>query len=281
MENSSELAGRLLFSGALVASALYFLVRASGAAPRSRRLANTALACGLGALAVPLHMSGLLPVILRAGLGVACLGLAVAALVARRDGGCGIIRPAIGVVLGLAQLANAGALLMFSSFTSPSTPWIYRAPDSSYELTLPSGRWEQAHTKPAPNGAQQIIFVHAVPHMQAAILSVKNGQSEDDFVKAAASAWSFLVSDPKRGATARSREGTNAAGNAYRYFTTMDSGDNASQIFVGQSFTWIRDKQLVVQILFEGPRKMLSEMGARAEMEAFENSANSICLSVK
>jgi hypothetical protein len=282
MGNSGELIGRLIAIAAFACLVLYFLVRALGAGPLSRRLANFALSCGLGGLAVPTTSSPAPAVIgVHALLGLAALGFAVAALRSRCDGGCGVVRPIIGIVLGVFQLAGAVALLMFSSFTSTSNPWVYQAPDAAYRLTLPSDRWQHTATKPTPDGSQPAVFVHTAPFMQARVLRVRHQQSEQDFVKTAEDARAFLVEEPGRRNTVRFREGTNAAGNPYRYYTAMDAGAESGQVYIGHSFTWNPRTHVLVAVLFEGPLRMLSEAGRAAEMEAFETSAATICLSVE
>ena len=55
-------------------------------------------------------------------LGLAAFGLALAALVSRRDGECGVARPIVGIVLGALLLTVTVALLAFRSFTSTSKP---------------------------------------------------------------------------------------------------------------------------------------------------------------
>src|SRR5438067_328702 len=108
MENSGQLvAARLVQLLLLACPALFFLVRALESGPRSRRLANLALFFGLSVFAMHERVFGLSPgsspeVFLSSGvvrvlLGFAGIGLAVAALMNRRDGGVGLTRPIVAV----------------------------------------------------------------------------------------------------------------------------------------------------------------------------------------
>ena len=61
----------------------------------------------------------------------------------------------------------------------------------------------------------------------------------------------------------------------------MDADTEGGQVYIGHSFTWNPRTRVMVAILVEGPLRMRSEAGRAAELEAFEKSAATICLSVE
>lgn len=162
MDHSARLVGGLLVSALLACPALYFLAKAFGAGPRSRRLANLALFCGLTTFVMPEVSLGWSPAdwaglfigsgVVHLVLGLAGVTLALAALVARRDGGVGLARPLTGGAFCLLHLMAGASLILFGSWTRPATPWVYQAPDDAYRLTLPSPQWKQAPMKGATGG---------------------------------------------------------------------------------------------------------------------------------
>jgi hypothetical protein len=267
---------------------IFFLVQAFRTGPRSRRLANLALFCGLTTFLMPeavlewspAERSRLFPMsaTLRLLLGVVGLAFSLAALLLRRDGGTGIARPVIGAAFNLLQLIVGAGLFVFSSFTQSSTQWVYESPDNSYRLTLPSKEWKQA---PKTGGVGAVAFIRPFPRMQAAVLSVKQEKSEADFRQAADALRTRADSDPEWRGKANFKDGINGAGNAYRYCTLIDSGPKGEPVFVAQSVIWSPSKRMIVEVLFEGQPGMASRTGKAAEMEAFEKAAEIICLSVE
>ena len=116
--------------------------------------------------------------------------------------------------------------------------------------------------------------------MQAAVQTVTRQQTEADFARAATALHDRLESNPQLRGQAAVREGTNAAGNRYHYFTGMDSSRDGKPVFVAYSVTWCPHKQMVIEVLVEGLPGMYSEAGKAAEMNTFQISAETICLSV-
>jgi hypothetical protein len=288
MDNSAELAGRLVAVLLFACPAVYFLARGLGGGPRSRRLANLALFCGLTAFVMPEMALGLSPanhsgVFLASGavrvvLGFVGIVLAVVALVTRRDGGVGVARPITGAGFSLLHVMAGAALLLFGSFSQPSTPWVYQSPDGTYRLTLPSPQWKQS---PTTRGMGVVAFVRPVPRMQASILTVKRDQTEADFGRAAEAFRTRVESNPQLRGQAKFRAGTNAAGHRYHYCAGMDSSPEGKPVFVAYSVTWCSRKQMVIEVIFEGLPTMRSETGKAAEMEAIQKAAEAICLSVE
>jgi hypothetical protein len=288
MDNSAEQVGRLVGVLLLACPALYFLVRGIRGSPRSRRLADLALFCGLLAFVMPETALGLSPAnrygvflasgAVRVALGLVGIALAVASLFTRSDGGVGMARPMTGAGFSLLHMTAGAALLLFGSFSKPSTTWVYESPDGAYRLTLPSLHWKESATT---GGVGIVRFVRPFPQMQASILSVKRDQAEAGFIQSAEARRGQVDSDPQLRARGKFREGTNAAGYRYHYFAGMDSSPEGKPVFVAYSVTWLSRKQMVIEVIFEGLPTMLSETGKAAEMEAIEKAAETICMSVE
>jgi hypothetical protein len=289
MESSAELLGRLVAVLLVALPALYFLIRGLMPGPRSRRLANLALFCGLTAFVTPEITLGLSPaerpgMFLASGaarvlLALVGIVLGVAALVIRRHGEVGVARPVIGVGFSVLHLVVGAGLLLFDSFAVPSKPWVYRSPDGAYSLTLPSQRWKQAPTK---EGGPVVAFVRPLlPHMQAAVQAVRRQQTEADFARTAQTFRARAESNPKLRGKAKFREGNNTSGHRYHYWTAMDSSPDGKPVYVAYSVTWSPRQQMVIELLFEGLPTMISQAGKAAEMDAIEKAAESICLSVE
>jgi hypothetical protein len=215
LDNSAELVGRVVGVLLLAYRAMYFLVRGLGGGPRSRRLANIALFCGLGAFVMPEAALSLSPtkwsgVFLASGavhvaLGFIGVALAVAALVTRHEGDVGVARPVMGAGFSLLHMmAGAGFLLFTSSFLQPLTRWAYQSPDGTYRLTLPSPQWKQSRTT---GGVGVVAFVRPVPRMQAGILTVKRDQTEADFRRAAEALRTRVEGNPNSAAKPSSVRG--------------------------------------------------------------------------
>jgi hypothetical protein len=190
MENPAELVGRLSAVMLFACPAVYFLVRGLGSGPRSRRLANLALFCGLTAFVMPEVALGLSPTDrsglflvsggVRVLLGLVGIALAVAALVARRNGDVGVARPVTGACFSLLHLLAGAGLLLYGLLGRPATPWVYESPAGAFRLTLPSRQWKKS---PTTGGVGVVAFVRPVPRMQASVLTVKREQTEADSVE--------------------------------------------------------------------------------------------------
>lgn len=77
------------------------------------------------------------------------------------------------------------------------------------------------------------------------------------------------------------QEGKNEAGYPYVFVTLCEKGSGKEEyIYVGKSYTWLNDKAVTVEVLFEGQAKMKSKFFQSIEYKEFEKAAKSICLSV-
>jgi hypothetical protein len=287
MDNPAELAGRLLPVFLFGLLALYFLAQAVSARQPSLRLANISLFCGLAALALPEVILGWSPSdhlivfiisgCLRSLLGIAGVLLGAIAMVMRSDGGVGIVRPWVGIAFSLLHLVFGAGFLLFSSMYVPSTPWRYQAPGGEFRLTLPSKQWQQAST----DGKRVVAFMCSPPRMQCSVLAVHRQRTESQFLQAAEMSRAQLERTAGQHGQIKVHEETNAAGNRVSYFTGMDSTPDGKPVFVAYSITWSPTKQTVIEVLFEGLPRMLSNTGRATEMNLFEWSAEKICLSVE
>jgi hypothetical protein len=213
---------------------------------------------------------------LRIFLGIAGIALAVAAFFARHDGGVGLARLFTAGGFGLLHVMFGGGLLMFSSFSFPTTPWQYQSPDG-FALTLPSTQWEYAPAQ----GDSRPAFVCRRPHMQAIVQSVSRQQTEADFKQFAAEARDKMEQLTHDRSAARFLEGVNAAGNSYSYCAGVERAADGKTVFVAHSVVWCPSRKMVVSVLFEGVPRMLSNAGKAAETSAFNAAAEKICLSVE
>jgi hypothetical protein len=289
MDNSAKLASDLVVRLILALPAIYFLIRGFTPGPRSRRLANLSLFCGLMVFVTPENLvSNLWPVnrsfllfvsgCLRILFGSSGLGLAATAFFARHDGGVTWAQPIAGGGVSLLQFVAGVGMLLLSSFNRPETQRVFQSPDGAYSLILPSERWKQV---PVPDRPGRIAFVHQVPFMQATVLAVNPQQSEADFLRTAESVRGIVEERVPQGSRPQWQQGTNLAGNPYQYVTVIESPASDEPVFVAHSTTWCRQKGLVVQVIVECAITARSEMAKTATMEAAQNAADKICLSVE
>ncbi len=303
MDGSPATVARLIVAGLFALLPVYFLVRALRSGPRSRRFANVALFCGLTAFVMPEITIGLGDGTraatfvwsggVRLVVGLIGLVLVVAALVARRDGGTGVVRPVIGLLFCLLHLAFAVGLMVTGNtlrYQTPGTPdvtgtptdsgsgWTYQPPRAAYRLTLPSADWKEA---PPIGGQGEVSFFRSAPQMHSSVLTLMRDQTEADFTRAATAFREHVESSPTLLSRPSSRDGVNSAGNRYRYGTTMESGPQGRRLFLAYSVTWCEKKRLIVRAIFEGVCVMNSEAGRTAELEAMNAAAERILLSVE
>jgi hypothetical protein len=292
--------GRCLAWALLACPAVFFLLRAVGASPLSRRLANAALFCGLAAFCLPELTLGLTPVAeptLFRAVAVARLGLALAGVsfgtaafvVRRRDHGTRLARPLFGVLFSLWHgMVSVFYLLLSSSLYAPpslvpgdpssptSTEWVYVDPENGWRLTLPSDLWKEVKT---PEGKTGFVCPHL--NMHAGFFRVEKGTTEADFLALRGEFKTFAESDYNRKATIVYKDGVNSKGHTYFYFNCMEQTPEGKDIFVAGSVVWCKDKGLVVQAAFEGSPTMKSEIGKKSQMQLLKQSAEFVLLSIE
>jgi hypothetical protein len=289
--NSPALIGRLVAVVLFGCLAGYFLILGLKGGPRSRRLANFALFCGLTAFVMPEIVLTLMPDfrtrmlfwsgVTRIILGIAGLAFGVAALFVRRDKGVSIARPITGIGFSLLHTAMALGLIVLGQATQPPTPssqWVYQAPDAAYHLTLPSPEWNEA---PPIGGKGEISFFVTLPRMHCTVLTLMRDQTDQDFFRVADAFRDLLDRNTRIRDQATHHDGINAAGNRYRFGTGIEEGPNGQKVFLAHSVTWCSQKKLIVRVIFEGAIAMKSQIAKEAEVEAMTKAAETICLSVE
>jgi hypothetical protein len=161
---------------------------------------------------------------------------------------------------------------------APDGPWVYQSKEFGFSLTLPSPRWKESTRKnrlldfsssflSSPMLASVVnVEVQTIEEFQQAVKAFRDGlKKHKDFLK-----------EPVH------QQGTTKSGNAYAYTTLCEKGNADSRFFyVACSHTWIKDKGITVQVLFEGQGTMRSRVFKSAEYSHFEKAARTICLSVK
>jgi hypothetical protein len=261
-------------------------VRALGAAPRSRRLAGLALACGLTVfpalcLLAAHGAGGGAAVAVGAGVVVSELAaviLGVMSLAAgKADGGTSRATPVaamlLGVVGGFLGLATAAfPFVLAVGGPDAETQWTYRVDPPGFEITLPSGAWQKADEK---HGVAR--FGCPQPAMVAGVKDVRPATTASEFEAA--------VTDMKR---VRDRNplpalvetrGPNANGHEHWLFVGEENGPDG-RFTVALSVTWW-NRTHAVFMLFEGQHRMRSQTGRNREAEVFRAAAPSILSSVK
>jgi len=188
----------------------------------------------------------------------------------------------------LVRSVAALALVLVGALASPaaaspaavpaSESWVHRSTNHGYHLTLPSASWREPAGKPRGSDA---FFENAIPDMHVSVMLVKPEQSADDLAKEAAHLRSSLERSPERRASVRSRDGTNARGNRFHYFTALEPTPSGARVFIGNSVTWNPRTHLLVVVLFEGLQKAKSESDRAAELATFQKASDAICLSVE
>ena len=166
---------------------------------------------------------------------------------ARHDGGVGLARLFTAGGFGLLHVMFGGGLLMFSSFSFPTTPWQYQSPDG-FALTLPSTQWEYAPAQ----GDSRPAFVCRRPHMQAIVQSVSRQQTEADFKQFAAEARDKMEQLTHDRSAARFLEGVNAAGNSYSYCAGVERTADGKTVFVAHSVVWCPSRKMVYPFYLKG-----------------------------
>lgn len=255
---------------------LYFLYRATHSDSRSLRLANLSLCCGLAGWLLSTASAVLW--ILAAVSGLIGVGLAVLASKARRDGGVGLVRVILALVLSV--FAVLGGV---SSYVLPAliegrgghlegpgaSAWTYHSKEHGYQMRLPSSRWRAISSSDGKPG-----FRH--PSGAQILLDAAAGRSVEEHEER------LSVSMPG----AKRQEGVTAKGCRYVSFTAMDRDERDQSVFVVTTRIWCRDKQAPtgtptgasIRLVFEGkPGKLASpellETNAKFIIDSVEDGA--------
>lgn len=155
--------------------------------------------------------------------------------------------------------------------------WVYNSESDGFSLRLPSSNWKQMTKKKHVADFWSNRFGSP---MLAGVFSVKkqtNAEFQElvkDFEKEINEKTDLLVNPTIQ-------EGKNKAGNPYVFVTFCEKGKGKEQYYyLGKSYTWIEEKGVTVEVLFEGQAKMQSQLFKSIEYKEFERAARTICLSV-
>ncbi len=185
-------------------------------------------------------------------------------------------------VLGWSQESRGVALLSGSDPKQTETDesnesWVYNSKADGFSLRLPSKKWKQMPKK------RHIADLWSNPlgsPMLAGVFSIKkqtNAEFQDlvkDFREEIKKKDDLLVEPTIQ-------EGVNKEGNPFVFVMLYEKGEGDNEyFFVGKSYTWVKDKAVTVEVLFEGQAKMKSKAFKAIENKEFEKAARTICLSV-
>lgn len=156
--------------------------------------------------------------------------------------------------------------------------WVYSSETKGFSLKLPSSSWEEMAKKKHLADFWNKRFGSP---MLAGVFSVKKQTKVEfqDFAKV------FKEEEAKKDADLivkpKIQEGVNEVGNPYIFEMLCEKGQGQEEyIYVGRSYTWIKEKELTVEVFFEGQGKMRSKVYKSLEYSEFEKAAKTICLSV-
>lgn len=156
--------------------------------------------------------------------------------------------------------------------------WVYNSETHGFSLKLPSSNWKEASKRQHIADLWNNRFGSP---MLAGVFSVKK-QTKAKFQDLAKE---FKKEEAKRDGDLLVKptiqEGVNEAGNPYIFEALCEKGNGREQyIYVARSYMWIKEKEVTVEVFFEGQRKMRSKFFKSIEYSEFEKAAKSICLSV-
>ena len=155
--------------------------------------------------------------------------------------------------------------------------WVYNSETNGFSLKLPSSNWKELAKKKHLADFWNARFGSP---MLAGVFSVKK-QTKDEFEDLAKAFKEEAKKDADLLVKPRIQEGVNEVGNAYIFETLCEKGKGQEQyIYVGRAYTWLKDKELTVEVFFEGQGKMRSKVFKSIEYSEFEKAAKTICLSV-
>jgi hypothetical protein len=284
-EMNAERVGYLIGSMLVLLLPLWFFFKAFRAEKRSLGLANFALACGLCVLfrperALPQgaspHDTGLL--MARSALllvGAVGFVLAVMAMRARTsDGGTGVARPVIALLLCLMLGVNSGGMVMMSWGMNPDNqrPWEWTSAQHGYRLRLPSSACVEGRMKDA-----DASFVCGVQGMRAGVFARPANE-------AAYTAASLELINKLRNPFLKApvvEETRTEAGWPCTRATLVERAQNGSKpIMTSIALIHWPERQLLFTVMVEGEVWSASEAVSLVLRDTFQKSAQGIHLSL-
>jgi hypothetical protein len=260
------------------------------AAPRSRRLAGLALACGLFILPALCSLTlargpnakatftAIGAVLVVAGIAAAVL--AICSLVARkRDGGTATVAPRAAILLSvMSGMMGIGIMLLpfvtAGGFDAGTPPWTHRVDPPGVELTLPSRAWRIGN---ASGNREVVRFGCPNPAMVASIMEIRPAATAREFEAAVNDIKRLRARNP--GKLLEEKREPNSNGYDHWWFFSEES-DSKERIFVAMSVTWWNKTHAVI-VIFEGQHVMTSQAAQSQETDTFRSAARTILSSVK
>jgi hypothetical protein len=182
-----------------------------------------------------------------------------------------------GGLAGVLILALAGTAWLLRRIYSEdaTTSWTYRSPKYDFCMTLPSSDWQE-FKKPDAD-----VAFHNRKRSALAGVTVKQGD-QDAFQNWVKRMQDYVESSKKEQLSEpQFTEGTTDSGDPFAYWTVQAKAGRDEAVFVAISLVWCKDKRLIVNVKLEGPLTMRSEVGKSAELDFYEKTARTLCLSVR
>lgn len=151
--------------------------------------------------------------------------------------------------------------------------WLYKT-KQGFQFSLPKG-WKQ---KP---GKDEFYWVGFGSPMVSGVRLVRK-ESLEQFRKTAQDYWDVTRKSPDQVKEPTREQGKTKSGDPFSFVIIYEKGQKSdTYYYFACSHTWLKHKELTVQMIFEGQGKMQSRAFKAREHAAFENAARAICLSVE
>lgn len=156
--------------------------------------------------------------------------------------------------------------------------WVYRSKEHGFTLKLPSRRWKEVG-----KGKSVVAFANLFPfQMTVAVMSV-NQESLEQYQARVQGVKDYLKTNE---ATLLEKpeviEQTTEAGTRRWCVVAKEKGKEGMEyLLVGISYTWVKERGITVETLFEGVGKAKSKLFQSHEKDAFGKSVKAVCLSVE
>lgn len=182
---------------------------------------------------------------------------------------------AIAALVLVSLLAATKLILPHIYSEDATTSWTYHSSKYDFSMTLPSSDWQEIQRQDAA------AAFHNRKRAVLASANVSRGDQEA-FEKAVQRMKDYMrknkdqmLSEPQF------TEGTTEDGDPFSYWTVQAKADRGEATFVANSLVWCKNKGLIVGVMMEGLLDMRSKTGESAELDFYEKSARTICLSVR
>jgi hypothetical protein len=158
------------------------------------------------------------------------------------------------------------------------TSWVWNSNEHGFSLRLPSSDWKK-HSR--ARGVVDFYHSRSSSPMLVGVLSVKK-QTREEFRESVKKAQAYVGRDKEDLLSGPTLEEDTISGNLFARVTAYEKGDGDIEYFYfTTSFTWLKEKGITVQVIFEGQGKMRSRFFQAREKAEFEKAARAIQQSVK